>query len=159
LSHLDSHPRTPDNLEVLKRWEDLRETGTLTEELKKSIRDPDKEHTLLIDEDGGFELREYQRLEGAAGGSPEIRAFIFQRYARTFVVYWHPFGEAWAELPVSPDKVRLHREIGSIITMEESDNSVRIPVRGRLYLEFDLPVSEVTEIINQARIISNQPTR
>ncbi len=155
LDQMNRHPRTPDNLEVLKRWEDLRGSGFLTEEVKRSIRDPGKEHILLLDETGGFELRECTRLREAAGGNPEMRAFIFERFGRTFVVYWHTSGESHADLRVSPDKVRLHKEISSIMPFQEFDGFVRVPVRGRLYLEFSLPRDEAAAIINNARLAAD----
>jgi hypothetical protein len=107
LSHMDKHPRTPDNLEVLKRWEDVRNSDYLTTERKRAIRDPEKEHILLLDKKGGFELHEYEQIEDAAGGSKQMRAFIFERKGRPVVVFWHPFGKARAVIKADPSKTKL----------------------------------------------------
>jgi len=155
MENMDVHPRTPDNLEVLKRWEDVRNSDFLTDERKKQLRDPNREHILLLDEQGRFELQECQQLTEAAGGNSGMRAFIFTRSGRVNVVYWHISGQAEAELKVDPDNVRLYRVIGETLPFQSAEGSVRLPVAGRLFLEFDLPREEVIGIMNSARLVSD----
>lgn len=156
LDHMNTHPRTPDNLEVLRRWEDVRNSDFLTDKIRESLKDPEKEHILLLDEDGEFELQVCEQLINAAGGNPEMRAFIFDRAGRTYVAYWHTSGEAAAELPLNPDKVKLHGAIGSLLPVQKNDPGTRIPVWNRLYLEFNLPREEVIAVMEKARMVPAQ---
>ncbi len=52
------NPRTEENFEVLRRWEEVRRKGLLTEEQKKMLREPDREFTLTLKPDGSYELEE-----------------------------------------------------------------------------------------------------
>ncbi len=156
LDQMEEHPRTPDNLEVLKRWEDVRNTDFLSDEIKSSLRDPDKEHILLLDEEGQFELQECAHLAGAAGGNADMRAFIFDRAGKTYVAYWHTSGEAVLELKINPDRIKLHESIGTLLPLQNNPGGILIPLRGRLYLEFDIPRDEAIHLLREARIIPSR---
>ena len=79
LDQLKSHPRTEDNLEVIRRWEEVRANDILTAKQKKELRNPEQEHILLINEKGDFELLPYFQITNVADKSEEVRAFIFER--------------------------------------------------------------------------------
>jgi hypothetical protein len=108
-----AHPRTPDNLAVLKRWEDARLQDWLTEAQMRSLRNLDQEHILLINEEGNFELAPYAQVEKFAGGDPSGRAFVFERGRKVYGVYWHTSGQASLEVALPSAKVRLMKEMGS----------------------------------------------
>jgi hypothetical protein len=104
LEQLSAHPRTNDNLEVIRRWEDARLNGFFTNEQKKLLKNPHQEHILLLDEKGNFELQAYEQIHDVAGGKPAIRAFIFERQNKTYVVYWHVSSEGKIELNIRPNR-------------------------------------------------------
>jgi len=85
-----------------------------------------------------------------------MRASIFDRSGRTFVACLHTSGDAVAELPLNPYKIKLHETIGSLLPVQKSDNGTRIPVRNRLYLEFNLPREEVIAVMEKARMVPVQ---
>lgn len=132
LKELEAHPRTPDNLEVVKRWEDARATGWLTNAHKAALRNLDQEHILLLDEQGSFELVPCAQIDGVA--SP-ARAFVFERKAKVHVVFWHESGGASLEIPLPANGVRLWKEFGRPLVPLARDSGVRVPLAGRMYLE------------------------
>jgi hypothetical protein len=150
LDQLKSHPRTGDNLEVIRRWEEVRAKDTLTAEQKKELQESEQEHILLINENGDYELVPYQQITDVANGSQEIRAFIFERNNKTWVVYWHISGESNILLPVDYENIKLFEELGKEIPVEKSDSGINLLVGNRKYAQFDLPREEVIEIFSQA---------
>lgn len=99
-----TNPRTDDNLEVIKRWEDAREQRWFTEEQKIMLRDPDKEFTLLIDEKGDFELVEYVRIKLPDEIADDVTAYVFKRADnKAYVVTWSTKGEDKLKLNLSCD--------------------------------------------------------
>lgn len=154
LDNLKNHPRTTDNLEVIRRWEEVRRTDYLTQEQKNSLKNEKQEHILLIDEEGDFELRPYEQITDIANGSKNIRAFIFERNNQTWVVYWHISGESNMELPVSTDKFSLFEELGKEIEIKANNESTTVPVGNRRYMKIDLTPEEVIDLFSKARVAS-----
>lgn len=150
LGQLKDHPRTADNLEVIRKWEEVRANDLLTAEQKKELRESDQEHILLINETGDYELVPYWQLTDVAGGSREIRAFIFERESTTWVVYWHTSGETEIMLPVDCENIKVFEELGEIIPTEEIGTGVKLKVGNRRYAQFDLPRKKVVEIFSRA---------
>ena len=91
LDALAAHPRLDDILEVMRRWEDVRERNWLTAEMKEKIRTSKRGHHLYLNENGEYELYEIEMLpqcEKMAG----LRGFIFERKGKRVVAYWHTSG-------------------------------------------------------------------
>jgi hypothetical protein len=137
LEELDRHPRTPDNLAIIKNWEAVRAKAWLTEVQKHMLRNLDQEHTLLIDEQGAFELARYRQIQNVAGTGTPARAFIFERRGKVYVTFWHTSGEAVIEIPLKERTVRLMARLGKPLPFERNDGSIRVPLAGRMYLECD----------------------
>jgi hypothetical protein len=152
LEPLKTHPRTPDNLEVIRRWEDARISNFLSEKQKKSLQDPGQEHTLLINEKGNLELVPYKSIANVANGNEDVRAFTFIRNNKTWVTYWHCRGEAELVLPVNSNKMQLFEELAKEVPVQNNENNVVIPLGKRRYLAFDLSSEKVAEIFEKAEI-------
>ena len=137
-----AHPRTDDLLEVLRRWEDVRTTGWLTEAQKKEIIGNQlQEHILLINEQKEYELVPYAQIPTA---DEKLRAFGFQRNGRSYVVYWHTRGEGTVKLPFS---VTLQEELYAPALDTDT-----LPVSHRRYVSSDLPLAELTAAFAQATL-------
>lgn len=144
-----AHPRTPDNLEVMRRWEDVRARHWLSDAQKKMLKVPGAEHILLINEQGEYELLPYEQIKTQ---SP-LRAFHFVRNDAQMAVYWHESGEGALVLPLAPDQLRVQDEIGSTpLPTEATEGGVRIPLGRRRYLTFSLPCGELLAALRNARI-------
>lgn len=154
MTQLKAHPRTPDNLEVMRRWEEARLARFFSPEQIEAFRRGDQEHILLVDEKGGFELQPCEQLEGAAGGSRDMRAFVFGRSGKTYVVFWHPSGKANLEIDFDPGRVHLFRELGRELPIPKTAGGVMIPYGDRQYLLVDLSKQEVLSHLRSARALA-----
>jgi len=132
-----AHPRTPDNLEVLRRWEEVRSRHWLTEKQKQMLKNLEQEHILLLNEKNEFELVPYDQIMDVANGSREVRAFTFVRNSDLYVVYWHISGNKEMELPLSSKDFTLMERLGQNIQVNSDQNGDKtiIPVGDRRYLK------------------------
>jgi hypothetical protein len=154
LEQMDLHPRTADNLEVVKRWEDARASNWLTSSHKEALRNLDQEHILLINENGHFELVPYSQIEKVAGADQPARAFAFERAGKVWVVCWHTSGSATLSVDLPPRRVRLMKELGKEIPVKQSKSGIRVPLNDRHYIELtDLGVKEVISAFQTSRIV------
>lgn len=134
---LAQHPRTADNFEVFRRWEEVRARKWLTGEQKEMLRDADQEFILLLDEKGEFELVPYERITNAAGGSRDVIAFTFERGSVPYAVYWHISADKRLELPLSPQHLVVLDNLGEGTGAMAGDggNTSVVPLGKRRYLK------------------------
>ena len=138
LDQLEKHPRTDDILETLRRWEDVREKNWLTKAQREELKNYEREHHLLINAKGEYELVPYDWIQVGDGKSP-IRAFFFGRKGASWVVYWHGSGEGTVKLPFAAKDVELLDEVaGKPVAFETAAGSVVLPAGRRRYLKTDL---------------------
>lgn len=155
LNDIDKHPRTSDNLEVVRRWENAKKQGWLKEEQKEMLRDWKQEHILLVNEEQEFELVPYEQVKDIAGGSEEIRAFIFEREDGLYAAYWHISGDKQLELPVSIEDITLLEELGQELQISEANEAgTLLPVGKRRYVKTGaLSEEEFISAFRNAKII------
>ena len=139
LKDLSSHPRTDDILEVMRRWEDVRQKGWLTEEHKAMLKELGQEHILLINEDKDYELVPYTQITCP---DEHVRAFAFERKGYSYVVFWHVDDCCKLELNLNPEAFLVEKELGGqVIPAELDGEKVLVPAEGRRYLKSELPLS------------------
>ncbi len=156
LNRFDAHPRTSDNLEVLRRWEEVRAKNWLTEDQKLMLQDLDQEHILLLNEQEELELVPYDQIDNVANGSREVRAFIFERKNDLYVVYWHISDNKKLELPLSPEDITLLESIGNEKAVNSSQDNITIPVGDRHFLKTsNLTRDELIAAFENGKIIEN----
>jgi hypothetical protein len=155
LKLLEAHPRTPDNMEVLRRWEEVRAKHWLSEEQKQMLKNLKQEHILLLNEKNEPELVPYDQIMNAAQGSREIRAFSFTRNNYQYVVYWHISGDGELELPINSRDFILMENPGKEIQVSHSDvGKTVVPVGGRRYIKTNkLTRDELVAAFVNARIV------
>jgi hypothetical protein len=154
LAAMDAHPRTADNLEVIRRWEDVRARDWLTQEQKISLRDLEQEHMLLLNERAEFELVRCVQIDNVAGNATPGRAFLFERKGNVWVTYWHTSGEGFVELSLRARQMTLMRRLGEPVAIRETSNKVKLPLGERRYLEFNkLTRQEVISVFQNAKIL------
>ncbi len=156
LKKFDDHPRTPDNFEVMRRWEEVRNNDLLTTAQKLSLQQLEQEHILLINEKNEFELQPYHQIMNVANNSREVRAFIFERGDSLYVVYWHISGTKKLELPLTPKNVtvmeELHRK--SQVAFAKEYGRITVPVSNRRYIKTKgIAKDQVITAFQNARII------
>lgn len=106
------HPRLDDILEVMRRWEDVRAKGWLTDAQKKALRAPEDEYHLVQDERGGYRLVKLTRLPSP----PEIRAWSFELDGWRTILYSHVSGTGEFRVTV-PDFAR-----GQVVSVLDGSN-------------------------------------
>lgn len=146
--------RTADNLEVMRRWEDVRQKNRLTPEQKKMLRDPATEHTLLINEAGAYELVPYFKIN-----SPEqITAFQFSRNNEGWAVYWHRTGEGKLWLPIPPESVRCYNSLTEQPLQLTAENAGTVlPASGRRYIQTSLSADALKAAFQSAKLLQEEP--
>ncbi len=145
-----THARTADNMEVYRRWEEVRAKNWLTEKQKKMLQNVEQEHTLLINEKNEFELVPYDQITDVANGNREVRAFSFERDGEWYVVYWHISGSKKLELPLKRSDVKLYETIGKEGKITGlKNNSISVPLSNRRYIKAAKATKE--ELINAFR--------
>lgn len=153
LSQIKTHPRTKDNFDVIRNWEEARIQNFFTGKQKEELKNLDQEHILLKNEKGNFELHPYKQITVGRDSSSLIRAFVFERGGKTNVVYWHSRGEAKLQLPVEYRKVQLFETNWKQVPVEDKDGQVIIPASDRRFLVFDLSPKQVIRLFRNVKII------
>jgi len=149
-----AHNRTDDIFEVLRRWSDARDNHFFTPKQLEALKNPDQEHTLLINEKGEYELVPYTQIENAAKGSGEIRAFVFERNDRNYVVYWHSTDSAKIALKLDADKLILEEDIGKgSLEITKDGDSVILAADNKKYLSSTLSREELIAAFENATIL------
>jgi hypothetical protein len=153
---LARHPRTADNFEVFRRWEEVRARKWLTDKQKELLRKAEQEFVLLLDEKGDFELVPYDRVPNVAAGSREVIAFTFERKGGLYAVYWHIAADMRIELPLEPRDLTLLEDMGRELatTAGEGGKTTIVPVGRRRYLKTSpAQKTELLAALAQARLI------
>jgi hypothetical protein len=150
-----AHLRTRDNMEVLRRWEEVRAKHWLTEGQKQMLRNLKQEHILLINEKDEFELVPYDQIMNVANGNREVIAFTFKRNNDQYIVYWHIAGNKKLELPINSNDFTLMEMPGKEIkVISENEGKTIVPVGDRLYIKTNiLTRDELASAFGNARII------
>ncbi|MBR5538986.1 MAG: hypothetical protein IKU61_03720 [Clostridia bacterium] len=150
LEHVEKNPRTSDIYEVMRRWEDVREKNWLTDEQKEALKNPDTEYTLLIDENGEYELVPYVRIN-----SPEdVSAFCFERCGKTYVTLWHKSGEAKLKLKLDAESLVYEAVLGGKkLSVENIGGDAVISVSNKCYLSTTLDKETVLTAFEKAELI------
>lgn len=156
LLKLAKHPRTDDNFEVFRRWEQVRKNKWLTKKQKELLRNPGQEFTLLLNEKNNPELIPYDRVNHFAGGSRDVIAYIFERKKSLYAVYWHISSDVELEFPIKPDELFVLENIGkenAAIPGSRANTSI-IPAGKRRYLKTSiLKKNDFIKSLEKARII------
>jgi hypothetical protein len=89
-----------------------------------------------------------------AKGNPSVRAFVFERAKKVYVVYWHTSGAASLQVELPGDHLRLMKDLGKTIPIKASGKGVVLPLANRLFLECGgLSPSEVVIGFQNATVV------
>ena len=150
------NPRTDDIFEVIRRWEDVRRKKWLTNEQKEMLKNTSQEHTLLVNEQGEYELVPYNEINDIKAGNENIKAFSFTRGTENYVVYWHKTGDGKMRLPLDISDILVEEEIGGEKTVIQKDGtSTIIPACGKKYLRSSLPLEMLIDAFKNAELVEN----
>ena len=152
LSALKAHPRTDDILGMMKRWADLRRSGRFREEWRDELKDHSREHHLLIDAKGEYDLVRYEQIRAGDSAYP-VRAFFFEKDGASWVVFWNCTGNGKMWLPLAPEKVALFDEFaGKPVAVGAAEGGCVVPAGARLYMKSQLSRAELEAAFAAARM-------
>jgi hypothetical protein len=152
---MDAHPRTPDNLEVIRRWEEVRAQKWLTQEQKRSLRNLEQEHILLVNEQGQFDLAPCAQIEKVAGADVPARAFVFEYQGSTWAAYWHTSGEAVLQIALPAKQVTLMKDLGKPLSVKASGKQTKLPLGERRFVQLhNVTREEAIAAFQSASILS-----
>ena len=130
-----AHPRLKDHLEIFRRWEDARAQNVLSEEQKLALRNHKQEHTLLINEEGNYELVPYTRIDGAAQKDENLTAYVFERRGKSYAVLFHNTGSGTLTLPLETDLLLYEDTLGGDhLPLQATGSSTVLTVNDKHYL-------------------------
>lgn len=152
LARFPTYPRGQDNMEVFRRWEEFRVNGIITQVEKEALKNPDQEHLLFVNREGGFELHPYRQIAGVAGGSSDVRAFLYSRKGKNGVVYWHTTSHGKLEV-AAKGHFRLSEDFEQEIPVESEGGKLILPVGKRRYFESNISAEELIKIFENGKVI------
>ena len=154
LTGFSDNPRTADNFEIFRRWEDVRAKKWLTDEQKEDLKNLGQEHILLINEKNEYELVPYDEIKNAAGDNKNVRAFAFTRGGENWAVYWHASGGGRLELPADAGDIEIMDDLReAAITVETTDGGVVVPICKRRYVKSNLSKAALVEAFEKAKLV------
>ena len=112
-----NHPRIDDLMEVMRRWEDVREKGWLTAAQKEALKSSTQEHHLYLNDKGEYELHEIEMLPTPAKAA-DARAFLFERGGKRVLAYWHMSGAGRLSIALGADGAKREVEFDRIRYIE-----------------------------------------
>lgn len=154
LSQLQEHPRTADNLEVLRRWETARLSGFFTNAQRQAMRKPGYEVTLLHDRKGAMHLQAVKPVSTKDSTLP-LKIFLFEQDGKTLVQYWHLKGSEQFFLRLPAGSVKLYHELDEpAIPVVSFNDGIVLPAAERRILVCSLPPEQVLKALTH---ISRMP--
>ena len=146
IPEIEENPRTKDNLEVVRRWEEYR--PSLTEEQKLMLRSRDQEHTLLKLEKG-YALVPYDRAVAPAG----ITAYTFEYEGKAYATLWHKTGEGKLSLALDAKTLAYKDEfVGNDLPITDENGKAVISVSDKAYLS-GASLADLKKALSEAVLI------
>lgn len=151
LQKFRAHARIKDIMEVMRRWEYARKNNILTKEEKDILKVGGKEHTLLINEEGKYELVPYFEVKGAFSGEKDLWSFVFERCGKSYALVWHNTGSAKVKIDLADAK--YERDLGKEeLPIEKCGGSIVIELSDSAYLSADISLEEMKKKIVEATL-------
>jgi len=154
LKELQNHPRTADNLNVIKAWEELKLQNKLSKEEKEVLKDPEKEYFLMKDKSGHYQIYPYVQITKDV--ERPIRAFSFLRNGKPCFIYWNIEGTNKLTLDIDKSKLKLTDCDSKKISIQSLDKKSILPCAQRMVLEIDLPKEQAIHLFEEAINLVNK---
>ncbi len=136
---LEAHPLTPDLLEMVRTYEQLRLAGTVSAETRQRLQQQGRDFVLLPESVRGqgqpAEFVEVERVQPAAGGE-EVRALVGAWRGGSIATVWHYLGKE-GQLSLDVPRVAAFDIQGQPVAIAEQDGRQVVPLdQRRLLLHF-----------------------
>ena len=149
LFRFKQNPRCDDILETMRRWEDVRATGWLTDEMKLLLRQADKEFTLVKNAFGEYELYECEQVRvGERDNS--VRAFVFSRGNDTCVSIWDDKGASDVSLIQSAIRSYTKEVDSEPMSISYTHAYATVTVEGKAYITARISKEDMIKALGEA---------
>ena len=153
MPEIEAHPRTADNFEVMKMWERAKLDKKFDTATKQTLRDPEREWTLVPDRKGGCRLQEVTQVTpDSLNATMPVRAFAFDTgNGQTSIIYWDCRGESTVTLPATDARLSLTTFDGKKQSVKrDKQGRALLPASNRRVLTIALPFDEATRLFVSA---------
>jgi hypothetical protein len=135
-ARMRAHPLTPDILEIVRLYEQLRLSASVAEATCRRLRAQGKDFVMLPDaltREGS--PREFVEVEPLAlvGGTRDLRSFLGPWDGGTIATLWHYLGKEGRLVLDKPD-VRAYDVRGNAVAVESAGRKTAVPVGNRRLL-------------------------
>ena len=149
LDQIRSHPRTEDNFQVIRDWENVKLANSLSATQKEMLKDPQREFVLLKGADGSPVLYEYRLfLE-----TESVRAFYFERDGKGCLIYWAPGlkEDGWLTLSSAAKSagLKVFDMDGKSVQCRTKGDAISVPLGKRRIMETNLSESELASLFRK----------
>ena len=151
LDQIRSHPRTEDNFQVIRDWENVKLANSLSATQKEMLKDPQREFVLLKGADGSPVLYEYRPfLE-----TESVRAFYFERDGKGCLIYWAPGlkEDGWLTLSSAAKSagLKVFDMDGKSVRCRTKGDAISVPLGKRRIMETNLSESELASLFRKEK--------
>ncbi|MBC8870857.1 MAG: hypothetical protein H8E44_15645 [Planctomycetes bacterium] len=160
-SRMEAHPLTPDILEIVRQYEQLRLGYTVPAQTLQRLQEQGKDFVKLphslTDAGDSPEFVQVAALDKVAG-THDVRAFVGQWRGGTIATVWHYVGKQ-AELFVDTGDVKVYDVRGETVKTEERAAKTCVPLdQRRMLLHFpDTSPAEVRKLLTDATLEVRKP--
>ena len=160
-SRMESHPLTPDILEIVRVYEELRLSGEVTESTLARLEEMGKDFVMLpaamANKDLVAEFVEVEELPEVAG-THDVRCFVGGHGEDSVAILWHYLGKD-GKLTLDAPKVDVYDVRGNLVETPSSGGKTEIPLDNRrLLLHFSsASPTAVRKLLAEATLEMRKP--
>lgn len=160
-AQMEAHPLTPDILEIVRTYEELRLCGKTPARIKTQVGEMGKDFVLLrgkLSTSAEPEFIEVQSLPRVAG-THDLRAFVGARGSDTVATLWHYLGKD-GKLILDTTHVEAYDVKGEAVQISQAAGKATIPVDARrLTFRFvGLGPAAARDVLANSRFEARKPT-
>ncbi|MBT3378635.1 MAG: hypothetical protein HN742_02575 [Lentisphaerae bacterium] len=156
---MESHILTPEILEIVRTYEELRLERSISAETSLKLCQMDRDYA-MINHDGRREFVPMAELP-TVGGTHDVRAFVGSIDGGSVATVWHYLRDGTIALDLPPGSLRLTTFAGKELTFGKQNGRPVIPVDSSRHtlLCRGVSVSELTKALDGASLAVRPPRR
>ncbi len=160
-SRMEAHPLTPDILEIVRQYEQIRLAGQVPEATRSRLKQPGRDFVMLpaalTREGRGAEFVEVEAV-GKVAGTHDVRCLVGPYGEGTMASVWHYLGKE-GKLVLDAPGVTAYDIKGGPVRKEKAGQKTAIPVGSRrILLHFPgRPAEAVRRLLSEATLELRKP--
>jgi hypothetical protein len=160
-ARMEAHPLTPDILQIVRRYEQIRLTGKVPQATCHRLKEPGRDFVMLPDvlsaetaAPGFVRIEELDEV----GGTHDVRSLLGPWDGGTVATLWHYWGKE-GRLLLDAAGVRAYDVQGNAVAVDEAEGKTAVPVGSRRLLVHFAGTSPdaVRELLTNATVEMRTP--